>query len=137
MDRQRRFCAFVARGHDPHPTILNALEFARDFLQVSSLNEQGRVKAAIVVEELVSNMLRHGGEGQDIALELSLTETEDGVEVAVEDDGTPFDPVNDTLFRGVDPKTGGGVGLAIVRAWGEEIRYSRNAERNHLMLMIR
>ena len=136
MDRQRRFSAFVAGGHDPRPTILNALEFARAFVEGSCLDQRGRVKAVIVVEELVSNLLRHGGKQRDIAFSLLLADNPDGVGVTLEDDGAAFDPVKDKPFSGLDRDTGGGVGLAIVRAWGEDITYSRRAEQNLLNLMI-
>ena len=137
MDRRRRFSAFVAGGHDPRPTILHALEFCRDFVTGSCLDERARVKAAIIVEELVSNLLRHGGKDKDIALCLQVADHADGVSFEIEDDGAAFDPLADNSAGGIDPVSGGGVGLAIVRAWGEDLHYSRRAERNRLTLMIR
>ena len=137
MDRRRRFSAFVASGHDPRPTILHALEFSRDFLTGSCLDERARVKGVVIVEELASNLLRHGGRGKHIALTLLMADKPDGVAVEIEDDGTAFDPLEQTPMTGIDPVSGGGVGLAIVRAWGEELNYTRRADRNRLTLMIR
>lgn len=91
----------------------------------------------VVVEELVSNLMRHGGRERDIAMSVAIADIEDGISLAVEDDGAAFDPINDTQFDGVDPVTGGGIGLAIVRAWGKEIAYSRVADQNRLQLVIR
>ena len=136
MDRRRRFSAFVASGRDPRSTILQALQFARDFLPESCLEERGRVKAAIIVEELISNCLQYGRAGNDLALLLSLEDTGDEVLLELEDDGVAFDPTDAAGFAGPDPETGGGIGLAIVRAWGQDITYSRRGDRNHLRLKI-
>ena len=137
MDHRRRFSAFVASGRDPRSAILEALEFARDFLPNSSLDERGRTKAAIVVEELVANSLRHGGTDRDLSLWLSLDDVGGAVVLELEDDGAAFDPAKQGGVDGPDPHTGGGVGLAIVRAWGEDITYSRAGDRNLLRLRIR
>jgi len=136
MDHRRRFSAFVASGRDPRSAILQALEFARDFLPHSSLDERARVKAAIIVEELVANSLRHGSADRDLSLWLSLDDVGDGVMVEMEDDGAAFDPASRANFEGPNPHTGGGVGLAIVRAWGEDISYTRAGNRNLLRLRI-
>ncbi|MHA7819550.1 MAG: ATP-binding protein [Erythrobacter sp.] len=141
MDHRRRFSAFVASGRDPRSTILEALEFSRDFLPSSSLDERSRIKVAIIVEELVSNSLRHGAGERDISLWLSLDDKGGAVKLEIEDDGEPFDPTsgrnNGMRFPGPDPQTGGGIGLAIVHAWGEDIAYTRSGGRNLLRMMIR
>ncbi|WP_299193588.1 ATP-binding protein [uncultured Erythrobacter sp.] len=137
MDRRRRFSAFVASGRDPRSTILQALQFAREFLPESCLDERARVKAAIIIEELVSNSLRYGGQANDLSLWLSLDDTGDAVVLELEDDGAPFDPTCEDSFAGPNPETGGGIGLAIVRAWGEDLTYARRSDRNCLQLTIR
>ena len=136
MDPRRRFSAFVASGCNPRPAILGALEFARDFLPDSSLDERARAKAAVILEEVVSNSLRHGGKDRDLSLCLSLDDVGDGLVLELEDDGAVFDPTSAATKDGPDPHTGGGVGIAIVRAWGEDITYSRVGERNILRLKI-
>lgn len=137
MDQRRRFSAFVASGQDPHSTILEALQFAREFFSESCLDERACVKAAIIVEELVSNCLHHGGAERDRSVWLLLDDLGEAVLIEIEDDGSAFDPTNVTNFTGPNPDTGGGVGLAIVRTWGEDITYSRNSGRNALRLKIK
>lgn len=141
MDHPRRFSAFVASGRDPRGAILEALEFARDFLPSSSLDERSRIKVAIIVEELVSNALRHGAGDRDISLWLALDDKGGAVELELEDDGEPFDPTSGPAagmrFTGPDPVTGGGIGLAILHAWGEDIAYTREHGRNVLRMTIR
>ena len=136
MEHRRRFSAFVASGRDPRSTIVEALEFARDFLPQSSLDERSRIKVAIIVEELVSNALRHGAGERDMALCLTLADRDGAIALEIEDDGEPFDPTSGLHFNGPDPKTGGGIGLAIVRAWGDEITYARSGGHNVLRMVI-
>lgn len=136
MDHRRRFSAFVASGHDPRQAILEGLEFAREFLPKSSLGEHGCNKLAIIVEELVSNVVRHGSKERDLSLWLSLEDVGGAVELELEDDGDAFDPSTKLRFKGPDGKSGGGIGLAIVRAWGENITYIRNGERNVIRMTV-
>jgi len=116
---------------------MDALEYARDFLTESCLDERACVKAAIIVEELVSNCLHHSGPSGDIALQVVLTDKGDTVEVWIEDNGTAFDPTKAPEITEPNPRTGGGVGLAIVHAWSGDIAYSRNGDRNTLRLTIK
>jgi signal transduction histidine kinase len=136
MDDRRRFSAFVAKGQDPRSAILQATQFAREFLVGRNLDARTEVKVAIIVEELVANVLRHGGTGRDLSLWLLLVEEEGAIRLELEDDGSPFDPLAMGRFSGPDPVTGGGIGLAFVRAWGEDIAYRRVGERNRLELRI-
>ena len=140
MDQSRRFSAFVASGYDPHPTILEALHFTRDFLSTCTLSERARDKLAMVVEELVSNALRHGkgpvADPGEVSLWLSLDDTGDEVVIEMEDTGASFDPSASDTFSGPDPDSGGGVGLAIIQAWGEDLSYMRMANRNMLRLKV-
>lgn len=137
MDFRRRFSAFVDSGRDPSTTIVEALEFTRDFLPQSSLEERAKIKVAIVVEELVSNTLRHGGAECDLSLWLSFDDKGGSLAIEMEDDAPPFDPTRTPEFSGPDPRTGGGIGLAIIRAWGEDITYTRHENRNVVRLTIR
>lgn len=137
MDHRRRFSAFVAKGQDPHSTILQANRFAREFLETRKLDARVQMKLAIIVEELVSNALRHRDTDHDLSLALLLHDEGNAVAVEMDDDGAPFDPSNSANFAGPDPVTGGGIGLAMVRAWGEDIDYARSNERNVLRLNVR
>lgn len=90
-----------------------------------------------MVEELVTNSLRHGGKSQDLSLLLLLKADGDAVTLKIEDDGPAFDPLTAPPVTGPDPTTGGGIGLAIVNAWGEDAVYSRVLQNNVLRLTLR
>lgn len=136
MDRKRQFSAFVASGGDPRPSIVGSLEFAREYLVSTNLDERLRVKAMVVIEELVSNCLRYGSVAADISMQFSLEQAGDTLIFELEDNGPPFDPTCDTKIAGPDPKTGGSVGLAIVRAWAADMRYARCGGSNALKVII-
>ena len=137
MDDRRRFSAFVAQGCDPGPTIDHSLQFAREFLAEHRLDPRLQVKLAIVVEELVTNALRHGGAGQDLSLSLALSEELGSIRLEIEDDGVPFNPLTVPPITGPNPETGGGIGIAIIQAWSEDPAYARLKESNSLTLNLR
>ena len=136
MEQRSRFSAFVASGNDPRCSILDAIEFARGFLNETSLETRTKVKVAVIVEELVSNALRHGGGNRDVALWMSLAKVGDGIALEIEDDGATFDPSDAPAFTSPHPSTGGGIGIAIVRAWSKDMVYARRGNHNVLSLKI-
>ena len=136
MNAKNSFSAYLAQGCPPHSTILEALRFAREFLAQSCLGEGVRVKASVIIEELISNSLQYGGAHKDISLCLTLVEQNGALIVKLEDDGPAFDPSDDSNFCGPDPETGGGVGLAVVRNWANEMTYNRSENLNVLQLLL-
>lgn len=137
MDFRRRFSAYTAKASDPRAVILAALHFAQAALAEPKLEERTRFKIAVVVEELVSNCLRHGGKGRDIDLVLSLEAIGGAGLILLEDSGEPFDPTKPLAPVSPSPRDGGGIGLAIVQAWGSDMAYERRNGRNWLKLVIR
>ncbi|MEM7688123.1 MAG: ATP-binding protein [Pseudomonadota bacterium] len=137
MQHKSRFSAFVASGENPREAIVKAIEFAREFMTGASLSSKAEVKTLIIVEELVSNVLRHSDPAQDVNLTLSLDNTNDAVFVEIDDDSVAFDASREREFIGPDPDNGGSVGLAIVRAWGDDLTYGRRDGRNSLKLTVK
>ncbi|KEO92038.1 hypothetical protein EH31_05035 [Erythrobacter longus] len=137
MGQWRRFSAFVTKDSNCAPAVRHSLQFARAFLADHTCEPRLRVKLAIMVEELVTNSLRHGGKSQDLSLLLLLKADGDAVTLKIEDDGPAFDPLTAPPVTGPDPTTGGGIGLAIVNAWGEDAVYSRVLQNNVLRLTLR
>lgn len=137
MGQRRRFSAFVTKDSNCAAAIRHSLQFAGEFLDEHEFEPRLRVKLAILVEELVANSLKHGGKSQDIAVTLVLSGEQKAVTLEIEDNGPAFDPLSVPPITGPDPITGGGIGLAIVQAWGESAVYERNCEGNLLRLILR
>ena len=137
MGARKRFSARVSAGDDPAAASLAALAAAEDFATDAGLDARGGARLAVVVEELVSNAIRHGTAGGKIAIDLSLESGDGEIALVLEDDGIAFDPTEQRVFTGPNPETGGGVGLALVRAWANAIGYTRTNDRNRIELLLR
>lgn len=127
----------MASGQDPRKAIVEAIEFAREFMSEASSMPKATVKTLVVVEELVSNVLRHSDPAQDVNLTLSLDAEDGAILVELDDDSVEFDASRQLEFAGPDPAEGGSVGLAIIRAWGHDLQYKRCADRNQLRLRVK
>lgn len=137
MGAGKRFSAHVLAGDDPAVASLAALEAAEDFAHAVGLDARGGARLAVVVEELVSNAVRHGAEAGMIAIELTLDADDGEVALVLTDNGVAFDPTADRNFSGPDADTGGGVGLALVKAWANTFAYRRDDGRNVVELRLR
>ena len=137
MGAGKRFSTRVSAGDDPAAASLAALAAAEDFASAAGLDARGGARLAVVVEELVSNAIRHGAADGAIAIDLTLTAGEGEIAVVLQDDGIAFDPTEQRAFTGPNPETGGGVGLALVRAWANSIGYTRANGRNRIELLLR
>ena len=136
MGEGKRFSATLAAGADPAPIVLGALDTAETFAEAAQLDPRSAARLAVVVEELVTNALRHGAAGGPLAIEMALTRSAEGIAIALQDDGVAFDPTARRAFAGPDSETGGGVGLALVRAWAGSLAYRRDGGRNRLDVVV-
>ena len=94
-----------------------------------------QTRLAVVVEELVANLVDHGEGGT--AIWLALEPVEAGVRVVLIDDAAPFDPRAAAPMSDLpNEERGGGAGLAMVGAWSRILDYTRVGERNRLELIV-
>lgn len=97
----------------------------------------------LIVEELASNVIEHGG--TDVAAgerELSVDIGIDGDRLTLQfsDDGAPFDPTAAAapdLDADIDDRPIGGLGLHLIRQLAEEISYRRDGGFNLLKVILR
>ena len=96
----------------------------------------------LVIEELVTNVIRHGlGEGRPGTICLRVHRLE-GPELSIElrDDAPPFDPFEvppPSLTSDLDERAVGGLGVHFVRALMDEHRYLREGDHNVVLLRKR
>jgi anti-sigma regulatory factor (Ser/Thr protein kinase) len=112
------------------------LAAAFEFAGQQALRAKLTRRLAIIVEEIVTNVLCHAGADRDIALTLRLDQTAAGLFVSLEHDGSPFDPRLAPLPELPNPDRGGGVGLALVKAWAEIVGYDCQGRHNRLVLRL-
>lgn len=119
---------------DGGETLADAVRASTAVLDGLGLADGDRNRLAILVEELLANLFDHGT--GDVVAVLQLERTRDQVHLVLEDEGAPFDP------RQAGPaepneERGGGVGLALVRAWPEALTYWPGPPTNRLDLLLR
>ena len=114
-----------------------AIACANAFAESVGLSDDATARLAIIVEELVLNLVDHGAGigGQLIGLE--LRHTEGTVTLVLTDLGEPFDPREAADIGDLPPDRGGGAGLAMIRAWATIDDYRRDGEHNRLALTLR
>lgn len=116
-------------------------QFATEFLGRENLAEETVYATHLALEEILSNVIRHGYEDpgrHEISVCLRL---EDGaVELQIEDDGREFDPLSAPpvdLGVPLEERRVGGLGIHLLRKLASEIRYLRVDGRNRLQVLIR
>ena len=92
----------------------------------------------VALDELISNVARHGGAAvgsRPVGLEFRFEGAV--LEVTVTDDGPAFNPLEapppDTS-AGLEERPIGGLGIALVKGLMDEVRYERREGRNRLTL---
>src|SRR5690349_3434133 len=111
------------------------VEAAHGFSGDCRLSERHAAKLAIIVEELVFNLVEHGQVGDSGEIELLLAREADSVTIVLSDTGLAFD-LRTTESAEVIPERGGGAGIDLIRAWAEVINYRSEAGRNRLDLRM-
>ena len=113
-------------------TVGDAVASARRYAIDQELGARDQARLCIIVEELVTNLIEHGGAEHTIGIEYARLAS--SVALAIEDGGEPFDPR--TALDDEVPARGGGAGLRLVKSWSEVVGYQSTAGRNRLELMV-
>jgi serine/threonine-protein kinase RsbW len=98
-----------------------------------------RWRFQVAIDEVLSNIVRHGYRGGAGEVELSFGLTAHTIDVAIADSSPPFDPLSFNPPPGgdLDHRPAGGRGIALVRSLMDDVRYERREERNHLLISVR
>jgi len=116
--------------------------FVTAFAANRGLSADDRARTLIVIEELITNLLKYGfpGEARLGTAEIALSLDQDKLAIELVDDGGAFDPFAapaPNLNQPAAARPVGGLGLHIVRALTEGTRYQRVADRNVTQLILR
>jgi serine/threonine-protein kinase RsbW len=132
------------------PDVLTqTLQVKNDLSEVSRLNEalsnlwqernlppELEMPAVLALEEVLSNVIRHGC--KDVAnadIRVRLTIDTDAFEFEVSDNGLAFDPLSQAdpdVTLPLEQRTPGGLGIFLVRRLGDFVNYEYRDGRNHL-----
>ena len=141
MQQPHRLRLTVAPGL---PAVGEAVAEAGRFLH--SLGAPGRAvyAAELVLEELMTNAVKYGGEAaRNAPLELDLVldpeDEPDALVITLADRGEPFDPTgaaDPVLGRSLEETLPGGLGLYMVRTMTSSLAYRREPGRNVIRAVI-
>jgi anti-sigma regulatory factor (Ser/Thr protein kinase) len=120
--------------------LTEAQERANSFLSGHGVPFEAAYSVRLSLEELVSNIIRHGyddREPHEIGIWLEILPRV--IELTIDDDGRPFDPNSAQpvpVPASLDDAPTGGMGLSLVRTIAGPIEYQRQGGRNRVTLRI-
>ena len=99
-------------------------------------------KVKLVVEEIGLNIIDHGyGQDDSKEMEFRLNSEDGALTIEFIDEAQPFDPLSETpdpdISSGIEERPIGGLGVHLVRELMDEVKYTRDSDRNRLTLVMR
>lgn len=99
-------------------------------------------KVKLVVEEIGLNIIDHGyGQDDSKEMEFRLNSEDGALTIEFIDEAKPFDPLSETpdpdISSGIEERPIGGLGVHLVRELMDEVKYTRDSDRNRLTLVMR
>src|SRR5262245_51323625 len=105
-----------------------AADDIRRTLDASNLPARARYNVELIFDEIVANIIRHGGAAPAAEIEAEVELAAHEAILTFEDSGAPFDPrehPEPAPPRGLDDARVGGFGLMLVRKAAGHIDYER------------
>lgn len=122
-----------------------AAAFVEAFCELHGIDAADALRLTLIVEELFSNIVRHGygGEGEGGSIRLGLMLDDHDVRIVCEDRAPPYDPraslerMPADLGEPVETRAVGGLGHWLVGRLVEDVSYVRQEDANVLLLRFR
>jgi anti-sigma regulatory factor (Ser/Thr protein kinase) len=119
----------------------NGQRRVREFLETSGVGERATYRAELVLDELVTNVIRHGygADASKSAIDIGISIEPGEVVFTIEDDGPAFNPL---AAKEPEHPTSladapiGGLDISLVRMAAAKIDYERRDERNRVKVRI-
>lgn len=101
-----------------------------------ALGAQRRHDLELIFEEIVTNVIRHGGLGSGTRIDVSFEAAGDGAVLTFEDRGPAFDPTAHAvkpIAESIEEASIGGYGLLLVRKAASRIDYARTPDQRNVL----
>jgi len=128
----------------PSDALPESLKDARRFARAAGLSAGTRARLLVVVDEIVSNITRHGAPPPDSAISWRFARESSQIRLSFTDSGTHFDPrgrfaalPDDDAALAVALDGRGGLGWRLVLAWCDVAVCERRGQSNRLELVLR
>lgn len=133
-------CTFPARLD----TVPETARFVEGFCASHGIGRDDRLRLALIVEELVSNTIRHGHRAEsDAPIVIALSAAADAITLRYEDTAPAFDLVaalsdaKRPLDEDFDLRPVGNVGLRLLAHYADTVRHAHENGRNRVTLTLR
>jgi serine/threonine-protein kinase RsbW len=120
--------------------VRSAAEAFEAFLAGRAVPQAARRRCLVALDELLSNIVRHGRPDAADPIFVTFTLMPDRLELELADPTAPFDPLQQAppdSTGGIDARPLGGLGIALVRGTMTDVRYERRDGRNVVTLTAR
>lgn len=122
------------------PGVRLAIQAFERFGRAHGLSDGAAWRFPLALDEILSNIVRHGLVGRPATIELTFSVDTEYVAVEIVDQAEAFNPLlappPDTSSSLEDRKPGG-LGIALVRQLMDDTLYERRDERNHFIMRWR
>ena len=109
-----------------------------EFGQRNDLPDEVIYDIRLVLEEIVSNIIKYGyKDNDDHQIDIQINLESSVLTLEIKDDGNPFDPLevkNDEVEKPWDERETGGMGIYIVKNLMDKAEYHR-VENNNILLL--
>ncbi len=123
------------------PKSIDAVEAGRQavlaYLAPFDLSGVAINRIEVILEELVSNVVRHSVEARSIMIEARCNDR--AVAICVEDDGAPFNPLERAApapFSKLEDAPLGGLGIPLIKQLSQGVSYQRIGSRNRISVTV-
>jgi serine/threonine-protein kinase RsbW len=142
--RQRMAMGMGARAMVAVPATDAGMRRAADafeaFIASRRVPARGRRRLLLALDEILSNIIRHGCPQGSDTINVTFSMEADMIEIEFVDSAGPFNPLEAPLpdtTAALEARQPGGLGIALVRAMMDDVRYERRDGRNVLTLTAR
>jgi sigma-B regulation protein RsbU (phosphoserine phosphatase) len=132
------FPPMVMRLKGADITIGNALDPVNGFAERAGLPSELRNDVLVIVDEVLSNLLKYASPDRDkLEVEIQMSIEKGALVLRFVDSGAPFDPLSATASQPeipVEKRQAGGLGIHLIKALTDSQRHTREDGRNVLVL---
>jgi anti-sigma regulatory factor (Ser/Thr protein kinase) len=116
--------------------VARASEILAGFWADHRLPSEPEMDASLALEEILSNVIRHGCEpGRDYDIRVRISLGQGRYELEISDNATPYNPLlrpDPNLDLPIEQRTPGGLGVFLVKQLADDLRYEFENGRNIL-----